>query len=148
MWENLKVFHRERSLGIIPFQVFPYLLGPPGTGKSEITRNLAVAYKRPIQIINVGGMDDGGELEGKRATLQSANYGKMMEAFAERTFLAEITIQDLELELKEIKTRKEMVEQTIDGKKVKKVVDQPRKPQTITEWEEERMEALEEEIKD
>ncbi|RHZ36276.1 AAA family ATPase [endosymbiont GvMRE of Glomus versiforme] len=137
MWENLKVFHRERSLGITPFQVFPYLLGPPGTGKSEITRNLAKAYKRPIQMINVGGMDDGGELEGKRATLQSANYGKVMEAFVERSILAEITIQDLQLEIQEIKT---YVDE--NGNR------QERPEENLTEWEEERIEKLEEDIKD
>jgi len=39
----------------------------------------------------------------------------------------------LELELKEIKTRKEMVEVIVEGRKVKKVVNKPRKPETITE---------------
>ncbi|CAG8456350.1 1434_t:CDS:2 [Paraglomus occultum] len=102
----------------------------PGVGKSEISQRLAQALKRPIQIINVGGMDDGGELEGKRATLQSANYGKMMEAFVERSFLAEITIEDLEREIQEIKTRKEVINEGTDDQKV---IEVERKPQTITE---------------
>ena len=59
-------------------------------------------------------MDDGGELEGKRATLQSANYGKVMEAFVDRSILAEITIEDLKLEVEEIKTYIE------DGEKKKR----------------------------
>jgi len=145
---RVKTAQHYRQQGRKLPQVFYVLLGKPGVGKSQISQDLAKALKRPIQIINVGGMDDGGELEGKRATLQSANYGKMMEAFVERSFLAEITIEDLELELREIKTKKEMVEVIVEGRKVKKVVDRPRKPETITEWEEERMEALEEEIKD
>jgi len=111
-------------------QLFYILLGKPGVGKSEISQRLAQALKRPIQIINVGGMDDGGELEGKRATLQSANYGKMMEAFVERSFLAEITIADLEKEIVEIKTRKEIINEGTDEQTV---IEVPRKEQTITE---------------
>jgi len=95
----------DRELGLLPFQVFPYLLGPPGTGKSEITRRLAQAYRRPIELINVGGMSDPGELKGKRPTLQSASYGKVMAAFIEKSVLADITIADLEREIYEIKNR-------------------------------------------
>jgi len=95
----------DRELGLLPFQVFPYLLGPPGTGKSEITRRLAQAYRRPIELINVGGMTDPGELIGKRPTLQSASYGKVMAAFIEKSVLADITIADLEREIYEIKNR-------------------------------------------
>jgi hypothetical protein len=75
-------------------------------------------------------MDDGGELEGKRATLQSANYGKMMEAFVERSYLAEITIEDLKREIEEIKTRKETINPGTDEQKVIVI---PRKEITLTE---------------
>jgi len=137
MWESLKLFHLERSLGEKPTQVFPILIGPPGTGKSEITRWLSIAFRRPIQIINVGGMDDGGELEGKRATLQSASYGKVLEGFLERSILAEITIEDLKLEIEEIKT---YVDENGNREK--------RPERNLTEWEEERIEKLEQEIKE
>jgi len=82
-------------------------------------------------------MDDGGELEGKRATLQSASYGKVLEGFLERSILAEITIEDLKLEIKEIKNY------------VDENGNQQKRPEkNLTEWEEERIEKLELEIKD
>jgi len=87
-------------------------------------------------MINVGGMDDGGELEGKRATLQSANYGKVMEAFVDRSILAEITLADLKLEIEEIKTYVENGER------------KNRPEENLTEWEEERIEKLEDEIEE
>lgn len=144
-YEALQTAEHFRKQGVRLPQIFYVLLGKPGVGKSEISQRLAQALKRPIQIINVGGMDDGGELEGKRATLQSANYGKMMEAFVERSYLAEITIEDLKREIEEIRTRKETINPGTDNQKVIVV---ERKPETITEWEEERIEKLEEEIKD
>src|ERR1043165_1428718 len=137
---RLKTSNRHRKRGTKPPQIFYVLLGKPGVGKSEIAQQLAKAFKRSIQIINVGGMDDGGELEGKRATLQSANYGKVMESYVERSSLAEITIKDLETEIKEIKTHWE--------KQGKKLVAVARNEKTLTEWEEERIEKLEEEIKE
>ncbi|CAG8461203.1 16969_t:CDS:10 [Gigaspora margarita] len=115
---TLQTAEHFRKQGVRLPQIFYVLLGKPGVGKSEISQRLAQALKRPIQIINVGGMDDGGELEGKRATLQSANYGKMMEAFVERSYLAEITIEDLEREIKEIKTRKETINAGTDEQKI------------------------------
>src|SRR6185295_6993132 len=127
---RVKTAQHYRKQGRKLPQVFYVLLGKPGVGKSEISQRLAQALKRPIQIINVGGMDDGGELEGKRATLQSANYGKMMEAFVERSFLAEITIEDLEREIEEIKTRKETINLGTDDQKV---ITMERKSETITE---------------
>src|SRR2546430_3192640 len=122
---RVKTAQHYRKQGRKLPQVFYVLLGKPGVGKSQISQDLAKALKRPIQIINVGGMDDGGELEGKRATLQSANYGKMMEAFVERSSLAEITIEDLQQEIQEIKTHWE--------KQGKKLVAIPRKEETLTE---------------
>src|SRR2546427_1780446 len=127
---RLKNSNRHRKRGTKPPQIFYVLLGKPGVGKSEIAQQLAKALKRSIQIINVGGMDDGGELEGKRATLQSANYGKMMEAFAERSYLVEISLEDLKREIEEIKTRKETINPGTDEQKVI-VVD--REEETITE---------------
>ncbi|CAG8623625.1 4003_t:CDS:2 [Paraglomus occultum] len=66
-------------------------------------------------------MDDGGELEGKRATLQSANYGKMMEAFVERSFLTEVGVEDLEREIEEIRTRKEIINEGTDDQTKKRL---------------------------
>jgi hypothetical protein len=144
-YEALQTAEHFRKQGVRLPQIFYVLLGKPGVGKSEISQRLAQALKRPIQIINVGGMDDGGELEGKRATLQSANYGKMMEAFVERSYLAEVRIEDLEREIKEIKTRRETINPGTDEQKVVVVA---RREETLTEWEEERVEKLEEEIKE
>src|SRR6266487_2331164 len=127
---RVKTAQHYRQQGRKLPQVFYVLLGKPGVGKSQISQDLAKALKRPIQIINVGGMDDGGELEGKRATLQSANYGKMMEAFAERSYLAEITLEDLKREIEEIKTRRETINPGTDEQKVIVV---ERKEATLTE---------------
>jgi hypothetical protein len=144
-YEALQTASHFRKQGVRLPQIFYVLLGKPGVGKSEISQRLAQALKRPIQIINVGGMEDGGELEGKRATLQSANYGKMMEAFTERSFLAEITIDDLKQEIHEIKTRKETINAGTDNQQV---IEVARKTETITEWEEERIEKLQDEIQE
>ena len=110
-------------------QIFHVLLGKPGVGKSEISQRLVQALKRPIQIINVEGMDDRGELEGKRATLQSANYGKMMVAFTKKSFLAVITLKDLE---QEIKTRKETINAGTDHQKVAVVDRKPEKKKELS----------------
>src|SRR6185437_7391180 len=103
------------------------LLGKPGVGKSEICQRLAKALQRPIAIINVGGMEHVGELEGKPPSYSAANYGKITEAFVDKSMLVKYTLKDLEQGVGRIKARGDRV---------------------LTTWEKDRIIELEQEIKD
>jgi ATP-dependent Lon protease len=124
---QIEVAARRKARGKKMLQIFYVLLGKAGVGKSEICQRLAKALKRPIHIINVGGMEHVSELEGKAPSYSAANYGKITEAFVDKTALIKYTIKDLENEVKRIKQR---------GNKV------------LTQWEKDRIERLESEIKD
>src|SRR6185295_8092955 len=90
-------------------QIFYVLLGKAGVGKSEICQRLAKALKRPIHIINVGGMEHVSELEGKAPFYSAANYGKITEAYVDKTTLIKYTLKDLENEVKRMKQRGDKV---------------------------------------
>lgn len=124
---QIEVAERRKRRGAKPPQTFYVLLGKAGVGKSEICQRLAKALKRPIHIINVGGMEHVSELEGKAPSYSAANYGKITEAYVDKTTLIKYTLQDLENEVKRMKQR---------GEKV------------LTQWEKDRIERLELEIKD
>lgn len=124
---QIEVVARRKARGKKMLQIFYVLLGKPGVGKSEICQRLAKALKRPIIIINVGGMEHVGELEGKAPSYSAANYGKIVEAYVDKTVLVKYTLKDLEKELKRMKDR---------GEKV------------LTLWEKERIERFEAEIKE
>jgi len=106
---QIEIADRRKKRGAKPPQTFYVLLGKAGVGKSEICQRLAKALKRPIMIINVGGMEHVGELEGKAPSYSAANYGKMTEAYVDKTTLIKYTIKDLEKEAKRIKNRGEKV---------------------------------------
>jgi len=124
---QIEVAERRRIRGKKMLQVFYVLLGKAGVGKSEICQRLAKALKRPIMIINVGGMEHVSELEGKQPSYSAANYGKMTEAYVDKTTLVKYTLHDLENEVKRMKKRSEKV---------------------LTPWEKDRIERLELEIKE
>lgn len=124
---QIEVAKRRKERGQKMLQIFYILLGKPGVGKSEICQRLAKALKRPIIIINVGGMEHVKELEGTSPSYSGANYGKIVEAFVDKSVLIKYTIKDLEKEVKKIKNR---------GEKI------------LTAWEKERIEKLELEIKE
>jgi ATP-dependent Lon protease len=124
---QIEVAERRKKRNKKMLQIFYVLLGKAGVGKSEICQRLAKALKRPIQIINVGGMEHVGELEGKPPSYSAANYGKIVEAYVDRSILLKYTLKDLENEVKKMKTR---------GEKV------------LTVWEKERIEKFELEIKE
>ena len=124
---QIEVAERRKRRGKKNPQIFYVLLGKAGVGKSEICQRLAKALKRPIIIINVAGMEHVSELEGKAPSYSAANYGKITEAFVDKTILVKYAIKDLEKEVKKIKSR---------GEKV------------LTPWEKERIERLELEIKE
>lgn len=124
---QIEVAERRRRLNKKMLQIFYVLLGKAGVGKSEICQRLAKALKRPIHIINVAGMEHVSELEGKQPSYSAANYGKIVEAYVDKTCLVKYSIKDLEEQVKRIKKR---------GDKV------------LTLWEKDRIERLEEEIKE
>lgn len=124
---QIEVASRRLARGQKMLQIFYVLLGKPGVGKSEICQRLAKALKRPIIIINVGGMEHVGELEGKAPSYSGANYGKIVEAYVDNSVLIKYTIKDLKKEVVKIKSR---------GEKV------------LTTWEKERIEKIELEIKE
>src|SRR5439155_14904667 len=88
---QIEVAERRKKRNKKMLQIFYVLLGKAGVGKSEICQRLAKALKRPIQIINVGGMEHMGELEGKPPSYSAANYGKIVEAYADRSILLKYT---------------------------------------------------------
>src|SRR5439155_7193409 len=104
-----EVAERRKRRGAKPPQTFYVLLGKAGVGKSEICQRLAKALKRPIMIINVGGMEHVSELEGKQPSYSAANYGKICEAFVDKTVLIKYQLKDLEEEVKRMKKRGERV---------------------------------------
>jgi len=136
LWEELRVAHRNRRNKVPNFQVFPYLIGPPGTGKSEISRRLAEANKSPLWLINCAGIADPEYFEGKRPTLANASYGKCMAAFVESSALTEITIDDLKDDIHQIKFRIDPE----DGLE--------RERRNLTDWEKDKIAQIELEIKE
>jgi hypothetical protein len=124
---QIEVAERRKKRGKKMLQIFYVLLGKPGVGKSEICQRLAKALKRPIIIINVGGMEHVGELEGKPPSYSAANYGKITQAYVDSSVLIKYTLKDLEKEVRRMKRR---------GEKV------------LTAWEKERIERLELEVKE
>jgi len=106
---QIEVAERRKRRGKKNPQIFYVLLGKAGVGKSEICQRLAKALKRPIIIINVAGMEHVSELEGKAPSYSAANYGKITEAFVDKTILVKYAIKDLEKEVKKIKSRGEKV---------------------------------------
>lgn len=70
---NLKNINNEISNPII------CLVGPPGIGKTTISKSIASALSREFYKISVGGLNDSTELIGNRRTYLGALPGKIMQ---------------------------------------------------------------------
>ncbi|CFW93327.1 protein of unknown function [endosymbiont DhMRE of Dentiscutata heterogama] len=81
-----EVAHYYRSIGKKMPQTFYCLVGKAGVGKTEISKTLAKAYKRPIVIIGMAGQNHTKVLKGMRPTLDNASYGRVTEALCEQTW--------------------------------------------------------------
>ncbi|CAG8476342.1 10310_t:CDS:10 [Racocetra fulgida] len=81
-----EVAHYYRSIGKKMPQTFYCLVGKAGVGKTEISKTLAKAYKRPLVIIGMAGQNHTKVLKGMRPTLDNASYGRVTEALCEQTW--------------------------------------------------------------
>jgi len=72
-----------KSIHKKPLQVFYCLLGKPGVGKSEISKTLAKAYKRPFNVLGMAGQAHPKILKGSRPSLTGAKYGRIVESFCD-----------------------------------------------------------------
>jgi len=80
-------------------QVFYCLLGKPGVGKSEISKTLSKAYKRPFNVLGMAGQAHPKILKGMRPTLDGAKYGRIIESFVDSRANIFLTKTDHEKEL-------------------------------------------------
>lgn len=88
-----------------PPQVFYCLLGKPGVGKSEISKTLAKAYKRPFNVLGMAGQAHPKILKGMRPTLDGAKYGRIVESFVDCKANIFITKEDHQKELDRMKAK-------------------------------------------
>jgi len=70
---NIKNINREVSSPII------CLIGPPGVGKTTISKSIAESLNREFYKISVGGLNDSTELVGNRRTYLGALPGKIIQ---------------------------------------------------------------------
>lgn len=81
--DKTEISQYYKSIRKKPPQTFYCLLGKPGVGKSEISKTLAKAYKRPFNVIGMAGAAHRKILKGMRPTLDGARYGGIVESFVD-----------------------------------------------------------------
>jgi energy-coupling factor transporter ATP-binding protein EcfA2 len=81
--DKTEIAQYYRSIRKKPPQTFYCLLGKPGVGKSEISKTLAKAYKRPFNVLGMAGQSHPKILKGMRPTLDGAKYGRIVESFVD-----------------------------------------------------------------
>ncbi|MCE8163840.1 MAG: hypothetical protein I3273_06240 [Candidatus Moeniiplasma glomeromycotorum] len=114
--KKTKVAHYYRSIGKRIPQTFYCLCGKAGVGKTEISKTLAKAYKRPIVMIGMAGQSHTKILKGMRPTLENATYGRVAEAFIEATNPVFRTKKEWQDKLDSLKKKPKLTNQQKDFK--------------------------------
>ncbi|RHZ36870.1 Lon protease [endosymbiont GvMRE of Glomus versiforme] len=104
--KKTKTAYYYRSIGKKIPQTFYCLCGKAGVGKTEISKTLAKAYKRPIVMIGMAGQNHPKILKGMRPTLDSATYGRVAGALCDATTAVFRTKTEWETKLKHLESKK------------------------------------------
>lgn len=99
-------------------QVFYCLQGKAGVGKTEISRTLAKAYKRPINILGMAGQNHPKILKGMRPTLGNAKYGRVAEAFIECKYPVFKSLMELKKQLAVLEKKNKKALTKLEGEKI------------------------------